>query len=602
MKKYFVFFISLLFISCFQSGNDKLTASLEPSVISVLTGETSAVTVKINIPKQSHIYGNPKGPGIGKATELLPAPSKHIRFSEPKFLPTKQHIALGDDDFVYIYEDSTEIVLPFTVENNAVPGSRDLSLALEVLLCTDNYCEPIIVPLTAKLNIIAKEGAAKQVAQSAVSEKVSRVETENVLASENVLISDIIFKPVYFESSAISGIWQAILFGLLAGFILNFMPCVLPVVSIKILSFVKQAGESRRKLLILGGLFAAGILFAFFILAMFAAFAGYSWGGLFQHKAFLTAMCAIVFLLALSMLGVFTLNVPAFAGRAAMMRNGYTDAFFKGLLATLLATPCSGPLLGGTLAWTMVQPPIIIFMVFISIGFGMALPYLLLCAFPQLAKWVPRPGAWLRGFDLVMGFLLIFTAVYLISIFARDDRLAMIAFLAFVALAASLYGRFGDVDKSNTQRLIVAMIAVFVLAGGYFLSFNYLFEKQIYASDTSVYSHERLIQNRDTGTISVIKFTAAWCPNCMFVESVSLNTEQVVAKIKHHNIDFMKADITRHFPEAEKLLHSLGSRSIPFLAVLPSGKAFTEPICLRDMYSESDVLKALEKAIEASDK
>lgn len=602
MKRFFIIFFVLLCLSCGKEGYDEFRAYVEPADINARPGGIYHVTVKIEIPRGSHIYGNPKGPGIGKATELTAAPQEQIVFLAPKFLPARKYFAAPDDDFVYIYENSTEIRLPFTIAENARPGSYNLSFLLDVLICTNNFCEPVKIPLSAELEIAADAHASEDMHTGKTYEIEAEAKMPEVSAYNDVSVLDVDFKPVYLEKNIIGGLLKAIFFGLLAGFILNFMPCVLPVVGIKIMGFVKLSGGSRRELIKMGGLFSAGILAAFSVLAALAAFAGYNWGALFQYKTFLVIMCSIVFLLALSMFGVFTLNVPAFAGRAvsAQGRGAYAETFVKGLLATLLATPCSGPLLGGTLAWAMTQRPLIIFVVFMSVGFGMALPYLLLCVFPRLLRLIPSPGNWLRILELVMGFLLVFTVVYLLSIFTAESRMQMTAFLAFAALASVLYGRFGEATRSKKQRFGAAAIAAGILAVGYFLSFNFIFEKGYDTSSDNNFSVARLLHNKNAGIISMVKFTADWCPNCKLVEVVSLNTEKVRSAVKRYNIDFMTADITRPFPDAEKLMHSLGSRSIPFLILLPAGSAFAQPVCLRDMYSEGDVLFAIEKVAKTA--
>lgn len=179
----------------------------------------------------------------------------------------------------------------------------------------------------------------------------------------------------------IGGLAAALGFGFLAGLILNVMPCVLPVVSLKIYGFVKQAGEDRGRVRLLGLAFGAGILFVFLILASLAAYAGLGWGQQFQSDKFLVAMVALMVAFALGMFDVYTIQLPGLVGNveaAAAQREGVAGSFAKGALATLLATPCSGPFLGATLAYALTQPPAVIFAIFASIGVGMAFPYVLL--------------------------------------------------------------------------------------------------------------------------------------------------------------------------------------------------------------------------------
>ncbi|MCL1911002.1 MAG: hypothetical protein FWG13_02210 [Leptospirales bacterium] len=561
--------LSAAFLACALAGaaGNGFNAYFEPSEINIAPGETYAAELKIEIPSNGYIYANPKGPGTGKASEIVPERHDFITAGEPVYATGIKYTPLGEKEFVYIYKDAVVVGVPLRVAENAPHGLTEISFSLNVLFCDDNSCEPVKRRLTLPVKISAA-------AQDAPAQAV--------------------FKPRFAGSPAAGNFWQAIFFGFAAGFILNFMPCVLPVVSIKVMTFARYS-ERRGGLLKQGVLFGAGILTAFTVLAALASFAGYSWGGLFQNAYFLKAMTAIVFALALSMLGMFGINALGFAARPLRGRGVNADAFLKGLLATLLATPCSGPLLGGTLAWAMTCSPLIIFAVFTSVGLGMASPYVLLCAFPVLVSKIPKPGAWMSALEFIMGFFLIFTVVYLLSIFPDSGVLPMVEFLAFTAAACYIYGRYGTRERAKKQRIFSLLLACLILAAGYFISFGFDKKAVEISAKQNSFSMERLEFNRQRGIISVVVFTADWCPNCKVVESLAL-TEKVKEIIKQNGAELIIADITRPFPEAENLLQSLGSRSIPFLAVMPPGDNYGSPFCLRDIYSENDIVSALRAA------
>jgi len=549
------------------AGNG-FNAYFEPSEINAAPGGKYTIKLKLEIPPNGYIYANPKGPGIGRAAEVVAERHDFINAGEPVYMAGIKYLPLGEKEFVYIYKDVAVIGVPLHIGENAPPGPVEFSLSLSVLFCDNNSCEPIKRRLTLPVQISnAAKGASIQT----------------------------IFKPVFIGAPAVGGILQAILFGFAAGFILNFMPCVLPVVGIKVMAFAQRSGR-RRELIKQGFLFSAGVLAAFIILAALAAFAGYSWGGLFQNVYFLKTMTVIVFALALSMLGMFSINVAGFAARPLYGYSASADAFFKGLLAALLATPCSGPLLGGTLAWTMTCSPLIIFTVFTSVGLGMAFPYFLLCAFPALVSKIPKPGAWMGALEFIMGFFLIFTVIYLLSIFPDDAVLPMVEFLAFVAAACCIYGRYGTREHKKKQRIFSFLLTCIVLAAGYFISFGFDEKVTEVSAKQNSFSMEKLSFNKQRGIISVVVFTAGWCPNCRFVESFALNTEKVKEALKQSGAELIIADITKPFPEAEDLLQRLGSKSIPFLAVMPPGNGYNNPFCLRDIYSENDVISALRSA------
>ena len=394
------------------------------------------------------------------------------------------------------------------------------------------------------------------------------------------------------------GAWLLLAF--VAGLILNVMPCVLPVVSIKVLSFVQQAGESRARVFSLGLAFAAGILLVFLVLAALAVWAGTSWGEQFQSETFLIVMIAIVFAFSLSMFDVFELGVPAPIGALASgpPREGLGDAFFKGIMATVLATPCSGPFLGSTLAWALAQPKATIFLIFVMIGLGMALPYVVLTANPAFLKLVPRPGAWMQTFKQVMGFVLLATVVYLMASVRQDLLLYTAAFLVFVALGCWIWGRWASFDQSRLARL--GTLAATLATIGLGASFSFRTLRAFYegepggAGRTSWvdFDPERFARLQAEGHNVFVDFTADWCPNCKYNEKFVFETREVAAAIASSGTICMKADITDDTAYTRMLVrlrNQLGARSIPFLAVFP-GDEPERPILKFDVVSRASML------------
>ncbi len=212
---------------------------------------------------------------------------------------------------------------------------------------------------------------------------------------------------------------QAILLGLLGGLILNVMPCVLPVIGLKILSFMEQAGRNRLEALMLNIWYSAGLMLVWLLLATLVAVAQLGLGEMFQKPGFNVVLAAVVFAMALSFLGVWEVPIPGFAAAGGMSRlaerEGAAGALAKGVLTTILATPCVGPFMGSAVAWSVGQPPGITYAVFASVGLGMASPYLLVGAFPSLIRFLPKPGPWMVTFQNVMGFVLLGTVVYLFT-------------------------------------------------------------------------------------------------------------------------------------------------------------------------------------------
>ncbi len=605
MKKIYLFIIISILGYTACGSQSEFSVYPEPERLKIPAGDEGYVTVTAEMPGRSYIYGNPKGPGIGKPTVVSAKTGPGIRAGAPRYLPAHKY-SPGDGDFVWVYRDTARFHIPVTVLKGTIPGTYQVEITFSALLCSRNSCTPknrafhypvTVVPAGStgtRYSDTLRESYSRSVPVTGMGTKKEQREP----AARGNYFLDMEFAPEYFRETRIGGIIQAILFGIIAGFILNFMPCVLPVVSIKVMSFVEQAGKQRREVMLQGILFTLGILSSFLVLASLASFLGYNWGGLFQHREFLIAMTVIVFVLALSLFDVFTINVPAFAGRA-LQKDGniYLDAFFKGLLATLLATPCSGPFLGGTLAWALTQHPAVIFVIFMSVGIGMALPYLVFSLRPELLRFVPKPGNWMVTLERVMGFLLMFTVIYLLSILEPRYIVPVITLLGFLAVGFWQFGVYGNIVRDLRTRVISLFVLLALTGVGFLFSFNLLSgEQRGIEVSSSTFTAERLMKNRETNTVTMVVFTADWCPNCRLVEQVAINTGDVRDLIRTKGIDFLVADITRSNMAAEQLMKKLGSTSIPLLAVFPPGENFTRPVVLRDIYSKQDLVGALEKA------
>lgn len=618
MKKIKLIELLLLIISLFFAlsadaavdSADEISVSNASGEIYVVPGKTAAAVIAVRIPDAHYIYANPKGPGIGRATEVSVVQNDLIEAYEARYPEGEEYLARGDTSPVYIYRKSVRLPFAFTIKNNARPGEYSLKVKVSILMCTSDACIPVEKNVDIAVRVRSEiQGSAvvgnldeflslkKNINAGSAQLKTDQVRNTGIAEAGGAGIPESIkFTPDYSDGD-IAGIFEAILLGLIAGFILNFMPCVLPVVSLKIMSFVINAGEKRKVIVTQGFLFSAGIIASFLVLAGLAAFSGYKWGALFQEKFFLIIMATFIFSMALSLFGVFTFNVPLFAGRAVSKTHGiYTDAFIKGAMATLLATPCSGPFLGGTLAWSLTRPPEIIFIIFISVGFGMALPYMMLVLSPSLIKKIPKPGDWMINFEKAMGFILMFTVVYLIGILDNTVRMGSVLFLLFVAVGLWQFGIYGSADRERWKRWISFAVMLAVFSAGYLLSFEYFYSERNLSGERNAFSSAGIMKNRDNGIITVVEFTAEWCPNCSLVEKISLEKEKVRKLFARNDVEFMVADITQKHTEAESLMNRLGSRSIPLLAVFPPGEGFSSPYCLRDIYSADDVADAVGKA------
>ncbi|MCX7678758.1 MAG: protein-disulfide reductase DsbD family protein [Spirochaetes bacterium] len=587
--------------------NAQLGVSVEPKKVEIPVGGVSNCIVKIVIPKGYHIYGNPVGPGTGKATTLsfrnLP---DYIEVGAIQYPSAKKHYEPGDKGYVWVHEGEILLVVPLKAKSNAKVKNIEADLVLDALLCGKGVCIPIEKKFRQQIAILPHQspfgGRAIGTSDNNLEKQSGNVrenKTDIHLQNNNTIIP-YEFVPRYIEATMVGNIIQAILFGFLAGIILNVMPCVLPVVSLKVMNFISLGGGDKKKIVITSVLFSLGIIFVFLIVASLAAFFGYGWGELFKHKEFLVVMIAIVFVLALSLFDVFIITPSlSLSVSSGAMNNIYIDSFVKGIFATFLATPCSGPFLGGTLAWTMMQPPYIVFTVFSFIGIGMAFPYFILAVRPSLLRFLPKPGEWTVTFAKIMGFLLLGTAVYLIGVMEKKDVMPMLWFLLFIFAAFWQYGKYGSAINPLPVRVVSRVVLLLMVGVGYILTFHVKWDENERFIASQPYSFLKIVQNSTEGKISVVQFTAEWCPNCKVVERTSLYTRKVFKMMREINAELFIADITRKNAEAEMLMKRLGSHSIPFLAVFPPGDSFIRPICLRDMYSERSVLAALRDAVSS---
>lgn len=584
----YTFILFMILSVNYGYADTNITIHPDKKVLNVKPNAKACAIVHIELPSKGYIYANPKGEGTGKATTAYAKPTQHIVPEKTRYLPGTLYMSPLDKKPVYIYKNHTSLCIPFKIIT-ATEGSYSVPITIEALYCNDISCTPIRQTVTQIINV---DKSAPEFDSSLCSKyKVP----EAIIHTVNKKDFPGHFNVIDAGSTPTSSLFHAIMFGILAGFLLNFMPCVLPVISLKILSFISYGNNKPGQVRIMGLLFTAGILTSFLALASLAAFAGYNWGELFQHKTFIIIMAAIIFALALSFFGVYTFNIPRLP--QLQSANMYVDSYFKGIVATLLATPCSGPFLGATLAWSLTQHPFIIFMVFINIGLGMSLPYLLLSFYPSLIRFIPKPGDWMVTFEQFMGFLMVATTMYLITLLDANTLTKAIWFLLLVSLGLWQWGRFGNITKPSIQRIISFVVLMLLVVSA---SMIFSSKKTSQAEITyKPYDWEAIVDN-NTSQVAMVIFTAQWCPNCKFVEATALSSSDVIEFIHKNNIAVYKADITTKNPPAETILQQLGSRSIPFVAIFPSGDNFSQPVILRDIYTEKDLLKALQKAIELS--
>lgn len=423
--------------------------------------------------------------------------------------------------------------------------------------------------------------------------------------------------PVSAPPAALGGVTKtggvslgaALLLAFAGGLILNLMPCVFPVLSIKALGFLRRGGEDARAARAHGAAFAAGALASFWalaaaLLALRAAGEQIGWGFQLQSPPFVAAMAFVMFGLGLSLAGVFEVGVglTAAAGRAGG-GSGYAGSFLGGVLATALAAPCTAPFMGAALGYALAVPAAEALLVFTALGAGMAAPYVALSASPGLHARLPKPGPWMEGFKQAMAFPMFAAALWLLWVFGRqtgvESLLRLLAGLLALAAAAWVYGRWGSLARApRARRAAGATAAILAVAGfAYALPASEPSEQaRATAADPDGlpwerYSEARLAALRAEGRPAFVDFTAAWCITCQVNERVALRADAVRARFAALGVAALKADWTSRDPEITRALAALGRSGVPVYALYAAGAA--EPTLLPSILSPSIVLDAL---------
>jgi thiol:disulfide interchange protein/DsbC/DsbD-like thiol-disulfide interchange protein len=408
------------------------------------------------------------------------------------------------------------------------------------------------------------------------------------------------------------GILTFLLFGFLGGLILNLMPCVLPVISLKIFGFIQQAGQSRQKIFRSGiaftiGIFAWFIALAVLLIALKGAGRDVTWGGFqFTNPYFVLALSVIVLVFALNLFGVFEVSLPQSVTRNLLSTSERKDllgSFFQGVFATVLATPCTAPFLGTALGFAFTQSAVIILAMFIAVAAGMSAPYLLLSAQPAWLRLLPRPGPWMLHVKQFMGFLLLATLLFLLYVLGAQRGLEgaiwASCFLLMISVACWMKGAFVVPTASVVKRIVVLVLMLLLVVGSgvYFIGDKFQSAK-IASADSQIrgdwqpFTPERLRTELEQGRTVFVDFTAAWCLTCKFNEASVLESQDVREAFQRHGIVKLKADWTNGDPVITKLLQQFGRPGVPLYVLYPAKNE--EPIVFPEVLTKSMVLEKLE--------
>ncbi len=609
----------LLLIVCLQANGQSVpSVSLTPNLkipgvsaapvvgielisqyVPVTACKSFGLAVVLTVPDGWHLYANPNKGDFGLETEIIPQHIEGLRFGKVIYPPGEKYVDKNLNSTDYIYKGQIVCYVPveiITIE----AGSVLLEFEFKGQLCSETgVCMRWQDSASVELPVVAAVFGS-QLNRPELFEGIDLAaawrETEAAGATSDQFASDEWLKPI--------------LFALVAGLIMNLMPCVWPIIPIVVMTLMKQCstqeGQTNRAESIKVGLaFAAGILIIFAGLAVVMSVFKLLWGQHFQSNAFKFVLLMIVYVLSLSMFGLFEIVLPAGVSNMSVTRKGYLGVLGMGMLATVLATPCGAPLLGPVVAWSLGKTTMVMVVMFLIIGMGMALPYVLLTAFPTLLGRIPKSGNWMIRLKQAIGFAMLGFSIYLILLFPPGWWEPLFYFCLLLGFCVWLGMSVVNQTTQPLRRVLVRGVAIaLVIAGSVGLSLTIVPGTSVSADDTADVADgasedwlTQLDNYKQQGQTVVVKFTANWCKNCAVLDKVIYKTQSFRDKLKETNARLIVADWSYGDEAIKQMIRKLGGsgQALPFAVVFP-GSDPDNPILLRDFYSLEDVLDALDEA------
>jgi suppressor for copper-sensitivity B len=568
-----------------QSGHAKLNFLLSPT--DPKPGDDVTLGVTMSLDPDWHTYSTTQKEGIGSTTTTITLEStKGLRpigeIFKPDRAPTMTAKSTDNLDPKEVYSGDVTWTRRFKFEPSADGKGFGVSGKIHYGVCNEAQCLP---PQTVKFELGDRKGAGTP---------PPPLPDDELTFSHSTLVTE-------------SGTLGFYLLGaFLGGMLLNVMPCVLPVLAIKVLSFVQQAGESRSRILLLNVAYSAGVLLVFLVLATLAVGTrlglsshDLSWGGLFADTRFNLIMACLVFAMGLSLLGVFEIPVPGMVGSAAggNQREGLLGAALTGMFATLLATPCTGPFMATVVGWSVRQPTHLIYLVWSVMGLGMAFPYLLLGMFPRLVRWLPKPGTWMIRLKEFAGFVLFGSVIFIIYYTDKRYTIPALVMLLGVALGLWMIGNLYDINSHIRHKMSVRVIALFLTVLICWTGYGLAGESK-YRLNWEPFSESRLTALLKDKKTVLVDFTADWCATCRTNEFVALNTKATKEFVEEHDIVPLLADFTQEPPEIQRWLRKFLKDGVPLTVIFPAERQ-NEPIVIEGPYLQGKLLAKLREAVAA---
>jgi thiol:disulfide interchange protein len=600
---------------------------------SLKPGEKGILRATLSIPEGQKQSFNPQEP------EYFYLEAQHPDLKFAKVVYPKATKVVSEEEWQY--HPQVTLSLPFTVNTTAKAGTKQIKALLSYNLCYDSgMCNP---PEEAegivKLEVAAADKAVAVNNQAGTPENLagegSGIQNPNTVTPQNSNTTELHNPntpelqnpntPELQHSSTPTPqnptppvpwkeVLKYILFAFLGGIILNITPCVLPILPIRIMSIMNQAQKDKSKVLRHTLVYTVGVLISFAAMAgVFIALqqAGESagWGLQNQNHGFVIALMAVVFVFALSLLGVFEMHAPGMnTATKATSKGGYSGSFFGGIFAFLMAISCTGPFLGAALPFALKLPPTLMMVFFLTLGLGFAFPFLLIGMVPKALKIIPKPGDWMVLFKELMGFVLLYI-VYtqlktLLMLTDGDYFLKVIWFMLILGFAVWLYGRFVRMEHSKITQWVFTILPLMLIVSA---AFVYLPYKETAAKTALpgsgemmpaphapegwyVFSEELFNKLSEEGKPVFLDIGAAWCKNCTTNEKTVLFTEDVMKQFADKGVVLLRGDFTKKDEALLAWIKKHDRAGVPFNALYIPGQV---PYIFGELITKNEISNAL---------
>ncbi|MEO3689873.1 protein-disulfide reductase DsbD family protein [Roseateles paludis] len=538
------------------------------------------VTLGLDLPVAATGTDSPDAAQLKAYRAALPEPAGFALKAEPAAQGVRLVWPSGPLKKAYFFAATPGAVNPSSPQALSSEGAQ-----AQLLLTAGDPPLPAGQPLAGVLLLTTADGSRAYQVSTPMPEGAGTGPAPGALAPA---------EPIAAPPEPDLGLAAALGLALLGGLILNLMPCVFPVLSIKALALVQRGDHKAEGLAYTAGVLASFALLGAVLVALRAGGQQIGWGFQFHSPVFVYVVAVLLFLVALSLAGLLDIGSSlAGLGSGLAARQGWVGTFFTGVLAAVVATPCTAPFMGAAIAFAVAQPAPVLIAVLLALGLGLALPFLVLAFWPAAQRWLPRPGAWMETFRQFLAFPMLAAVVWLLWVLAQQagpDGVA-VALLALVAVAFGLWWRRVAGPTLLGRAALLGSIAVALLLSQALHLTEGPAAVATPSAQEEAYAPERLAELRAAGKPVFVNLTAAWCISCLVNERVALSRPEVQAAFAQHGVAYLKGDWTREDPKITTLLKAYGRSGVPLYLYFAPGAA--EAVVLPQILTPSIVTEAL---------